>query len=138
MDPAYLWRFLPLGYLFTIAVETPVLLVGLSRRHPLSHRLFAGVWLTACTYPIVVLVLPLCIDPLEHRGLYLLVAETFAAVAECALFWAAFGKREERIRWSMWQDLAAVTLANLLSFALGELFLNDLLVQLGWVQPLPK
>ena len=41
------------GYLFTISVETPVLLVGLSRRHPIRHRLFAGVWLTACTYPVV-------------------------------------------------------------------------------------
>jgi hypothetical protein len=59
MSPAELWRFLPLGYLFTILIETPVLLIGLSRRHSIRQRLFAGVWLTACTYPIVVLVMPI-------------------------------------------------------------------------------
>jgi hypothetical protein len=120
MDPAYLWQFLVVGYLFTIAVETPVLVVGLSPRHPLWHRLFAGVWLTACTYPVVVLVLPQVINPAEDRVLYLAVAETFAPAAECALFWAAFGSRAEWLRPSMWRDLAVVTLANLLSFALGE------------------
>jgi hypothetical protein len=124
MDPAFLWKFLLPGYLFTIAIETPVLLVGLSSRHPLKHRLFAGVWLTACTYPVVVLVLPLLINPFEHHEAYLWVAETFAPAAECALFWAAFGKREEWLRPSMGQDLAAVTLANLASFGLGQLAHN--------------
>ena len=83
-SPDELWRFLPLGYLLTILIETPILCVGLSRRHPLSRKLLAGIWLTACTYPIVTLVLPLLFAP-ERRGLYLLVAETFAPVAECAL-----------------------------------------------------
>jgi hypothetical protein len=122
MDPAELWRFFLGGYLFSIAIETPVLLIGLSRRHPLKDRLFAGVWLTACTYPIVVLVLPLLIDPGKQRGLYLVVAETFAPAAECILFWAAFGKREEWLRPSMWRDMATVTVANLLSFGMGELY----------------
>jgi len=40
----------PLGYLFSILIETPILLIGLSPRHPLRRRVFAGVWLTACTY----------------------------------------------------------------------------------------
>jgi hypothetical protein len=119
-DPLRLWHFLPVGYLFSILVETPVLVLGLSPRHPLRHRLFAGVWLTACTYPVVVLVLPLCIDPNAHRTAYLVTAETFAPVAECVLFWAAFGSRREWLRPSMARDLAAVTLANLLSFGLGE------------------
>src|SRR5215471_21273685 len=90
---ADLWTFLPLGYALGILIEAPVLLVGLSARHPMKHRLFAGFWLTACTYPIVALVLPLMIP--SPRWLYLLVAETFAPVAECALFWTAFGAREE-------------------------------------------
>ncbi len=94
-----LWAFFPFGYLFSILIETPILLTGLSPRHPRMRRLFAGVWLTACTYPIVILVLPLCIDPVEHRGAYLAVAETFAPVAECGLFWAAFGNRQEWGRW---------------------------------------
>jgi hypothetical protein len=94
-----------------------VLLVGLSPRHSLGRRLFAGMWLTACTYPVVVLVLP----PLLGFGtVYLVVAETFAPVAECALFWAAFGSREEAWRPSMWRDFAVITLANLASFGFGE------------------
>jgi hypothetical protein len=121
MDPQRLWTFLPFGYLFSILVETPVLLVGLSPRHSWKRRLFAGIWLTACTYPIVILVLPLCFDPVEHRGVYLAVAETFAPVAECALFWAAFGTWQEWSRWSMWRDFLVITLANLASFGAGEL-----------------
>ncbi len=119
MDTAHLWRFLPVGYLFTVAVETPVLLLFLSRRHPFGRRLLAGLWLTACTYPVVVLVLP----PLfagSTRSAYLAVAEVFAPAAECALFWLAFGgrgvERHETLR-----DFAAVTAANLLSFLAGEL-----------------
>jgi hypothetical protein len=121
IDPADLWSFYPRGYLFSIAVETPILLVGLSARHPYARRLFAGVWLTACTYPIVVLVMPLCFDLPDQTALYLLVAETFAPAAECALFWAAFGTRAEWGRPSMWRDLATITVANLASFGLGEL-----------------
>jgi hypothetical protein len=114
MDLPSNWAFLPVGYLFSVLVETPVLLVGLSPRHPYGRRLFAGLWLTACTYPIVVLVLPEFFDTREQRALYLWVAETFAPVAECALFWAAWGGR------SVWRDFTAITLANLASFGLGE------------------
>src|SRR5579884_2699279 len=119
-DPAELWRFLPIGYAFSVLIETPVLLVGLSARHPLGRRVFAGFWLTACTYPIVILVLPQLFDPAEQRPLYLLVAETFAPAAECALFWLAFGEKQERWKPSMYRDLAAITLANVASFLAGE------------------
>jgi hypothetical protein len=120
MDTHQLWQFLPLGYLLSVLIETPVLLVGLSPRHPYPRRLAAGLWLTACTYPIVVLVLPPLLDPGRQRLAYLLVAETFAPLAECTLFWAAFGSRAEWGRASMWRDFAAVTAANLASFAAGE------------------
>ena len=119
MTPSELWHFLPLGYLLTILIETPILCVGLSRRHPLKRRLFAGVWLTACTYPIVTLVLPL-LFPLDRRVLYLIVAETFAPVAECILFWLAFGARYEVGKSSMWRDFIAIIVANLASFGVGE------------------
>jgi hypothetical protein len=119
---------LPFGYLLSILIETPVLLIGLSPRHSFGRRLFAGIWLTACTYPIVVLVLP----PLLGSGwVYLLVAETFAPVAECALFWAAFGSREEAWRLSMWRDFAVITLANLASFGTGEVLRYFQLPPLG-------
>lgn len=120
MRAAELWWFLPFGYLVTVAIETPVLLYALSARHPTRRRLLSGLWLTACTYPVVVLVLPLVFGS-SSRFAYLVTAETFAPVAECALFWTAFGERDELGRASMWRDFAAITAANLLSFALGEL-----------------
>lgn len=119
MSPTDLWHFLIPGYLLTILIETPVLCVGLSRRHPLGRKLFAGAWLTACTYPIVTLVLPLLFAP-DRRALYLLVAETFAPVGECALFWLAFGNREEVGKRSMYRDFITIILANLASFGIGE------------------
>jgi len=114
--PDYLLTML-VGYLMTITVETAVLLACLSRRHSVGVRLFAGVWLTACTYPVVWLVLP----PLfEERWLFLLVAETFAPVAECAIFWFTFVRGQEPDRRATLRDLAAITLANLCSFGMGE------------------
>lgn len=120
MSPSDLWRFLVPGYLLSILIETPVLLVGLSKRHSIKRRLFAGVWLTACTYPIVVLVLP----PLfvnTSRAIYLIVAETFAPVGECILFWLAYGDPKEVGRPSMWRDFATIIVANLASFGVGEI-----------------
>jgi hypothetical protein len=119
--PSDLWLFLPLGYLFTVVIETPVLLIGLSRSLTLKQRLFAGFWLSACTYPIVVLVLPLLFAS-STRGLYLLVAETFAPVAECALFWVVFRKYLEPGWDTLLRNLVVVVVANLLSFGVGEIF----------------
>ena len=114
-----LWTFLPIGYLFTIAIETPVLLVGLSPQISLGQKAWCGVWLTACTYPIVVLVLPAIFFG-QSRVLYLAIAETFAPVAECFLFWLAFrGKGQlDTAGWA--RCFAAIVLANLASFAAGE------------------
>jgi len=119
MSPTELWHFFPLGYFLSILIETPVLLIGLSKRHPIKHRLFAGIWLTACTYPIVVLVLPLALANVS-RAKYLVVAETFAPVAECILFWLAYGQAEQVGKASMWRDFGAIVLANLASFLGGE------------------
>jgi hypothetical protein len=75
--------------------------------------------MTACTYPIVTLVLPLLFSP-DSRALYLVVAETFAPVAECVLFWLAFGREEEVGKASMRRDFIAIIVANLASFGIGE------------------
>ena len=120
MSPLELWRFLPLGYLLTIAIETPILYFALSPRHPKRHRIMAGIWLTACTYPIVTLVLPLLLVNYS-RAVFLLVAETFAPAAECVLFWLAFGNAAELGKGSMWRDFAAIVAANLASFVAGEI-----------------
>lgn len=131
MNPSELWAFLPWGYLATVAVELPVLLIGLSPRHPVRDRVTAGLWLTACTYPIVVLVLPLLI---EDYTAYLLVAETFAPLCECLLFYAMYTSRRtaavdidavaERsaTRRATSRDMAAIVVANLASFGLGMLW----------------
>jgi hypothetical protein len=115
------WLFLLIGYPFTIAIETPILMLGLSPRHSMARRVFAGVWLTACTYPIVVLVLPhMLLHTPDDRTFYLIVAETFAPIAECAIFWLAFGSRAEWGRYSMWRDFYTIVWANLMSFTMGE------------------
>jgi hypothetical protein len=133
-DPAELWQFLPLGYLVSVVMETPVLVVGLSQRHSMARRLFAGMWLTACTYPIVVLVLPQLVwRPLGETsgyGPYVAVAEVFAPAAECLLFWLAFWcvpngplipatKPCSNPRFDLVRDCAAIIAANLFSFIGG-------------------
>ena len=123
-----LWRLLPIGYLLTIALETPVLLIGLSPVHSFKSRVLAGIWLTACTYPIVILVLPQIVWlPLGDAGYwpYVAVAEIFAPAAECGLFWLAFWRgrlpdvsvasRPKCIT----RDFVAIIGANLFSFLVG-------------------
>ena len=117
---ADLWRFLPIGYLFTIAIETPVLLFGLSRKVPIRQRLWLGVWLTACTYPIVVLVLPAILYD-DKRASYLFIAETFAPLAECALFWLAYRKSDLLTPTDWIRCLLVIVIANLASFGAGEI-----------------
>jgi hypothetical protein len=51
-----------------------------------------------------------------------MIAEPFAIMAECALFWIAFG---ETLLWgskSMGRDFLTIALANLASFGAGELW----------------
>jgi hypothetical protein len=116
------WYYLVVGYVLTVAVELPVLVFGLGPEHSLVRKLWAGFWLTACTYPVVMLVLPplLWSPSWGSRWLYLAVAEPFAALAECGLFRAGFDRISRR-------DAAAIVLANLASFAAGELLRG-----LGW------
>lgn len=125
--PADLWAFLPLGFALSVLLELPVLLVGLSHRHSLSRRLLAAVWLTACTYPIVVLVLPLVLRPaLSYEG-YVAVAEIFAPLAECGLFWWAFLRHEPKTsRVEFAQDMVAIVVANLASWLIGAWILSGI------------
>ncbi len=115
-----LWLFLPVGYLATILIETPILIFGLSPRLSLKQKLLCGVWLTACTYPIVILVLPaIFLD--YSRTLYLVVAETFAPVGECIFFWLAF-RGKDLLETNDWiRSFVAIVLANLASFGIGEI-----------------
>lgn len=122
----FLWLFLPVGYILTVAIETPFLLLLFPSKVTIRERFFCGAWLTGCTYPVVILVLaPLMIG--FGRIPYLLVAETFAPLAECLLFWAVFRGREGLGRKDWVVASTAIVLANLASFGIGEV-LNSV----GW------
>ncbi len=114
-----LWLFLPVGYLLTILVETPILVFGLSNKLNLRQKLLCGIWLTACTYPIVVLVLPTLFYG-SPRWQYLAVAETFAPLGECLIFWFALRAKEQLDPRGWTRSFAAIILANLASFGVGE------------------
>lgn len=103
------WQFLIAGYLLTVAIETPILLLALHSKHDLKTRLFAGLWLTACTYPIVVLTLPHLTGPN-----YDLIAESFAPIAEILAFRVMSGA------WNF-RDAIAILAANLASYVFGLL-----------------
>jgi len=120
MTPSDLWRFFPIGYLVTIAVEAPILIVGLSSQHSLRRRLFAGIWLTACSYPVVTLVLPLVLSNYSRRT-FLAVAEVFAPVVECSLFWLAFEWGSRTTQKVVARDFIVIVIANLASFGAGEI-----------------
>ena len=85
----------------------------------------AGLWLTACTYPLVVLVLPYLVWKPYGRPMYIGVAETFAVVTECLLFWLVFRpdsqKVEPHLGRSVLRDLTAIVVANLCSFFVGTI-----------------
>ncbi len=119
-SPSQLWIMLPIGYVLTVAIETPVLVLGLSKRHAMRDRVLAGLWLNACSYPMVILVFPYWFWAPYGREVYLVVSEVFAPLAECLLFWLAFCPRRQKARWSFIQDMAAIIGANLASFLLGE------------------
>jgi hypothetical protein len=115
-----LWFFLPFGYLLTILIETPILVLGLPSKLSIRQKLLCGIWLTACTYPIVVLVLPAIFFD-SPRWQYLAVAETFAPVAECMIFWLAFRAKHLLSGLDWIRAFVAILIANLASFGLGEI-----------------
>ena len=112
------WRTLLLGYVLTVAIEAPIIFVALSHRHSWRLRLFAGVWLTACTYPVVILVIPPLLAAAHATSLYYPIAEAFAAGAEILLFWLLTA-RPPLPRSVGLRDAAAIIVANLASFLFG-------------------
>ncbi len=110
--------YLIFGYLLSVLLETPVLLVGLSRPHSWKVRLFAGIWLSGCTYPVVIFVIPVLCRWLGLVGYDLLIAETLAPLAECLLFWA-ITKHVPMTTGQRTQDCITIVVANLVSFLVG-------------------
>jgi hypothetical protein len=128
-DPSFIVFALITGYTFGVILETPVLMAGLSACHSLKSRLKAGLFLTACTYPFVIIVMPRLINPDLHNTLYLAVTETLVPIAECAIFWLVFHRRlisssdgtTTVSRDVVIRDFAVIIAANLISFGVGEL-----------------
>lgn len=114
-----LWLFFPIGYLTTVLIETPFLVFGLSPKLSIKQKLLCGIWLTACTYPVVVLVLPAAMQDFS-RTAYLIVAESFAHFGECVIFWLAFRGRGDFEMKDWLRSFAAILLANFASFMIGE------------------
>ena len=114
MDTERLWGFLLIGYPITVLIEFPVLWWGLASVHDSKSRIMAACWLTACTYPIVVLVIPIVLQS-EPTWVMITVSEIFAPLAECLVFLSVYGI-------ATWKrDCTAIVAANLASFGFGEL-----------------
>ncbi len=120
VSPNYLWLFFPIGYLTTILIETPILIFGLSPKLSFKQRIFCGIWLTLCTYPIVVLVLPNILGSISWT-LYIIVAEIFAPLAECIIFWFMFKGKVQFVKSDWIRCFIAIIVANLASFGIGEI-----------------
>lgn len=103
----------------TIAIETVVLAVLLSPRHGWHVRLFAGVWLSGCTLPVVWLVLPDVLPAALSWAQVVAVAEVFAPLAECGLFWWACIRPRPQDTRATARDWIAIVTANLASFMTG-------------------
>ena len=127
MTVAQAWLFLLFGYVVTVVIELPILVAGLHRRHGMRDRIVAGFLLTAFTYPVVVLVLPSVCTLLNitSRGVYLLIAEVFAPVAEVVFFRFICGRP---LLAGPDRDAAVIVVANLASFVLGEIVLSPMIL----------
>lgn len=116
------WRLLTVllgGYTLGVLVETPVLLLALSPPHSWRRRVFAGLWLTACTYPLLLVVLPVFIDPRTAWRTYILVGEVGVTAIESVLFYLAFNQGAGHPHRWIARDVAAVVLANVASYLAG-------------------
>lgn len=128
MIPASVWLLVICGYLLTVSIEIPVLLTGMARKHGVRETIINGLFLTAFTYPVVVMVLPAAFSVMEinNRLLYLAVAESFAPIAEVLFFRFLIGKP---LTSSIDRDAVVIVIANLASFLLGEAGLSRWLTE---------
>lgn len=120
--------FLILGYLATISIEAPVLCVGMDRQTPVRLRLQAGLLLTAFTYPVVAILLPLVMSGVFSRPVYLLAAEVFAPAAEILFFRFMTARK---VTAPLDRNDVVIIVANLLSFSIGHVLLVQRLALLS-------
>ena len=121
IDPLVWARMAGLGYLLTISMETPVLLLGLANRYSMKEKFIAGALLTACSYPFVAIFFPMIWNPYENYSTYIAVSEVFAPLSECVVFAFLFQLRKPEITTKQRiLDFVAIIAANLFSYLFGE------------------
>ena len=109
------WFYLVVGYVLTVIVELPILVVGLGTEHSLRRKIAAGFWLTACTYPVVVLVYRPCSGPLPGvRDGSTFPSPSHSRRSANAVCSGGIDRLSQR-------DVVAIVVANLSSFAMGEI-----------------
>jgi hypothetical protein len=124
MSIGTLWLLLICGYLLTILIEIPILIMGLPRKFAVKDTIVNGLLLTAITYPVVVLVLPAIFTGMgiENRVLFLAVAESFAPITEVLFFRYLI---DQPLAARLDREAAVIVVANLTSFLLGEAGLSE-------------
>lgn len=129
MSIGTLWLLLICGYLLTILIEIPILILGLPRKFAVKDTIVNGLLLTAITYPVVVLVLPAIFTGMgvENRVLFLAVAESFAPITEVLFFRYLI---DQPLAARLDREAAVIVVANLTSFLLGEAGLSEQLTRL--------
>lgn len=129
MSIGTLWLLLICGYLLTILIEIPILILGLPTKFAVKDTIVNGLLLTAITYPVVVLVLPAIFTGMgiENRVLFLAVAESFAPITEVLFFRYLI---DQPLAARLDREAAVIVVANLTSFLLGEAGLSEQLTRL--------
>ena len=129
MSIGTLWLLLIFGYLLTILIEIPILILGLPTKFAVKDTIVNGLLLTAITYPVVVLVLPAIFTGMgvENRVLFLAVAESFAPITEVLFFRYLI---DQPLAARLDREAAVIVVANLTSFLLGEAGLSEQLTRL--------
>lgn len=129
MSIGTLWLLLIFGYLLTILIEIPILILGLPTKFAVKDTIVNGLLLTAITYPVVVLVLPAIFTEMgiENRVLFLAVAESFAPITEVLFFRYLI---DQPLAARLDREAAVIVVANLTSFLLGEAGLSEQLTRL--------
>jgi hypothetical protein len=119
------WRVLLLGYCLFVAIELPIFLLALSARNDRRQRIFSALWLTACSFPLVILVMPAFIDmfvPKDWHGpVNTMQIALITPIVECLLFWMLTRPLDEpnspQVSQAEWiHDLFVIVFANVLSF----------------------
>jgi hypothetical protein len=125
IPPAALANFAQ-AWALTVLLEGLVLWFALAQHHSPRTRLFAAAWLSSCTLPLVHFGFPALRSWGVSNVTWVAVAEVFAPLAECALFVVVVAPATSgaAAHTATRRDLAAIVVANVVSFSAGLLILG--------------